>query len=74
MGRLTGILGLLTMMGLAYTFSSNRRVIRLKTIAWGLSLQVTFAFFVLKFDYGRRLFQSAGNVVNKLLSFSYIGS
>ena len=74
MGRLTGILGLLTMMGLAYTFSTNRRVIRLKTIAWGLGLQVTFAFFVLKFDYGRRLFQSAGNVVNMLLSFSYIGS
>src|SRR5947209_2624358 len=74
MGRLTGILGLLTMMSLAYTFSTNRRVIRLKTIAWGLGLQVTFAFFVLKFDYGRRLFQSAGNVVNKLLSFSYIGS
>jgi len=74
MGRLTGILGLLTMMGLAYTFSTNRRVIRLKTIAWGLGLQVTFAFFVLKFDYGRRLFQAAGNVVNMLLSFSYIGS
>src|SRR5207245_2513215 len=74
MGRLTGILGLLTMMSLAYTFSTNRRVIRLKTIAWGLGLQVTFAFVVLKFDYGRRLFQSAGNVVNKLLSFSYIGS
>src|SRR2546428_1651315 len=74
MGRLTGILGLLTMMSLAYTFSTNRRVIRLKTIAWGLGLQVTFAFFVLKFDYGRRLFQAAGNVVNMLLSFSYIGS
>ncbi len=74
MGRLTGILGLLTMMGLAYTFSTNRRVIRLKTIAWGLGLQVTLAFFVLKFDYGRRLFQAAGNAVNKLLSFSYIGS
>src|SRR2546427_4745029 len=74
MGRLTGILGLLTMMSLAYTFSTNRRVIRLKTIAWGLGLQVTFAFFVLKFDYGRRLFQAAGNVGNMLLRFFYIGS
>ena len=74
MGRLTGILGLLTMMGLAYAFSTNRRVIRIKTVAWGLGLQVAFAFFVLRFDYGRWLFQLAGNAVNRLLSFSFAGS
>ena len=74
MGRLTGILGLLTMMGLAYTFSTDRRAIRLKTVAWGLGLQVVFAFFVLQSDSGRRLFRAAGNVVNKLLSFSFAGS
>jgi len=74
MGRLTGILGLLTMMALAYAFSTNRRAIRLKTIGWGLGLQIVFAFFVLKFEAGRRLFQAAGNVVNKLLGFSFYGS
>ncbi len=74
MGRLTGLLGLLAMMGLAYAFSTNRRAIRLKTIAWGLGLQITFAFFVLKFEFGRRLFQAAGNAVNKLLGYSYAGS
>ena len=74
MGRLTGLLGLLTMMGLAYAFSTNRRAIRLKTIAWGLGLQIAFAIFVLRFDYGRRLFQLAGNAVNRLLSFSFAGS
>jgi len=36
MGRFTGILGLLAMLGLAYAFSTNRRAIRLKTVAWGL--------------------------------------
>jgi len=35
MGRFTGILGLLTMLGLAYAFSTDRRAIRLKTVAWG---------------------------------------
>ncbi len=74
MGRLTGVLGLLVMMGLAYVFSTNRRAIRLKTVAWGLGLQIAFAFCVLKFEFGRRTFQAAGNAVNRLLSHSYIGS
>ena len=34
MGRFTGILGLLTMLGLAYAFSTNRRAISKKTVAW----------------------------------------
>jgi len=74
MGRWTGILGLLTMMGLAYLFSTSRRSIRLKTILWGLGLQIVFAIFVLKYEYGRRLFEVAGSAVNRLLGYSYAGS
>ena len=74
MGRFTGILGLLTMLGLAYAFSTNRKAIRLKTVAWGLGLQITFAIFVLKVDAGRRLFQAAGAAVNRLLAYSFEGS
>jgi concentrative nucleoside transporter, CNT family len=74
MGRFTGILGLLTMLGVAYAFSTNRRAIRLKTVAWGLGLQIAFALFVLKADIGRRIFQAAGNAVNRLLSYSFEGS
>lgn len=74
MGRFTGILGLLTMLGLAYAFSINRRAIRVKTVAWGLGLQIAFAVFVLRIDFGRRVFQSAGDAVNRLLSYSYVGS
>jgi concentrative nucleoside transporter, CNT family len=74
MGRFVGILGMLTMLGLAYAFSTNRRAIRLKTVAWGLFLQLTFAFFVLRFELGRRVFEIAGFYVNRLLSFSYVGS
>ena len=74
MGRFTGILGLLCMLGLAYAFSTNRRAIRLKTVAWGLGLQFAFAVCVLRIEAGRRIFQSAGNVVSRLLSYSYVGS
>ena len=74
MGRFTGILGLITMLVLGYIFSTNRRAIRLKTVGWGLGLQVAFAIFVLKTELGRALFQRAGDVVNRLLSYSFVGS
>jgi CNT family concentrative nucleoside transporter len=74
MGRFTGILGLLTMLALAYAFSTNRRAIRLKTVAWGLGLQFLFAVFVLRIDAGRMAFQKAGDAVTKLLSYAHAGS
>jgi CNT family concentrative nucleoside transporter len=74
MQKFTGVLGLITLLGLAYIFSTNRRAIRLKTVAWGLGLQITFAIFVLRVDLGRRIFQVAGDAANRVLSYSYVGS
>jgi concentrative nucleoside transporter, CNT family len=74
MGRFTGILGLLTMLSLAYIFSTNRRAISKKTVAWGLGLQIVFAIFVLKIELGQALFQKAGDAVNRLLSYAFAGS
>lgn len=74
MGRFTGILGLLTMLMLAYAFSTNRRAIRLKTVLWGIGLQFAFAVFVLKIDFGRAMFEKAGAAVNTLLGYSFAGS
>src|SRR5499427_5139724 len=74
MARFTGILGILTMLGLAYIFSTARRSIRFKTVAWGLGLQIVFAIFVLKVEAGRILFQKAGDVVNRLLAHAFVGS
>ncbi len=74
MGRFTGILGLLTMLGLAYLFSTDRKAIKLKTVLWGLGLQLSFAIFVLRFPIGRYLFEKAGYYVNLLLSYAFYGS
>ena len=74
MGRYTGILGLLTMLSLAYAFSTNRRAIRVKTVVWGLSLQIVFAIFVLRVDLGRRIFQVIGDAANRVLAYSFVGS
>jgi CNT family concentrative nucleoside transporter len=74
MGRFTGIFGLLTMLVLAYAFSTNRHAIRLKTVVWGLGLQFVFAVFVLRINAGRIAFQKAGDAVRTLLGYSYAGS
>src|SRR3984957_18126636 len=74
MDRFTGILGMITMMGLAYAFSTNRRAIRYKTVAWGLGLQIAFAFLVMRSDYGRLAFEKLGAGANWLLDFAYYGT
>jgi concentrative nucleoside transporter, CNT family len=70
----TGLLGMATILGLAYLFSTNRRAIRVKTVAWGLGLQVAFAFVVLDTNIGRDIFAVIGAAVTKLLDYSYYGS
>ncbi|MGB8474498.1 MAG: nucleoside transporter C-terminal domain-containing protein [Candidatus Acidiferrum sp.] len=74
MGRFTGVLGLLTMLGLAYLFSTDRKAIKLKIVLWGLGLQLSFAVFVLRFSAGRELFEKAGYYVNLLLGYAFYGS
>src|SRR6202167_5636916 len=74
MGRFTGVLGLITMMGLAYLFSTDRRAIKPKIVMWGLGLQITLAFIIIRWTYGQLLFLRAGNAVNKVLSYAFVGS
>jgi CNT family concentrative nucleoside transporter len=74
MGRFTGVLGITTILSLAYIFSTSRKSIRLKTVAWGLGLQLALGLFVLRVKSGEWLFQKMGNGAKKLLDFSYVGS
>src|SRR5437868_14901524 len=74
MGRLTGVLGIAVILGLAYLFSTNRRAIKLKAIAWGLGLQLALGLFVLRVPSGQIIFQTLGAGAKHLLDFSYVGS
>ena len=74
MGRFSGVLGLATMLALAYLFSTNRRAIKLKTVLWGLGLQLGFAIFVLRVPVGQKIFSVAGYYVNQLLAYAFYGS
>jgi len=48
MGRYTGLLGLLAILGFAWLCSSHKHAIKLRIVAWGLGLQFAFAIIVLK--------------------------
>jgi CNT family concentrative nucleoside transporter len=72
--RFTGILGILAVLLAAWLGSTNRKRIRWRTVAWGLGLQVCFAFLVLRFDYGQRAMTWAGGVVNNMLSATVAGT
>jgi CNT family concentrative nucleoside transporter len=74
MGRFAGVLGMLFLLGGAYLFSTSRKSIKLKTVLWGLGLQLALGFFVLRSGFGSQVFSFLGNGANKLLSFSYAGS
>lgn len=74
MGRFTGLLGMAVLVGLAYLFSTARHKIQLKTVLWGLGLQLAFGVFVLNVPLGQRIFAFLGAAVNKLLSFAFVGS
>jgi CNT family concentrative nucleoside transporter len=74
MGRLTGVLGIAVILALAYLFSTDRRAIKLKTVAWGLGLQFALGLFVLRVPAGERLFGALGAGAKHLLDFSYVGS
>jgi CNT family concentrative nucleoside transporter len=74
LARFTGLLGLLTFLSLAYAFSTNRSAIRWKTVAWGLGLQIVFAFLVIKWTYGQTVLSTVSGFITGLLGHSADGS
>jgi CNT family concentrative nucleoside transporter len=74
MEQLTGIIGIIVLLGIAYLLSNNRKLINLNIIAWGLGLQISFAFIILKTPLGKTLFSYLNVIIIKLISFADAGS
>ena len=74
MPRFTGLLGLAVFLSIAYALSTNRKAIRWRTVAWGLGLQVVFAFLVIKWPYGQRILHAGSVAVTAMLGHSADGS
>jgi CNT family concentrative nucleoside transporter len=74
LGRFTGVLGIVAVLLAAWLGSTDRRRVRWRTIFWGLGLQITFAFLVLRFSFGQRAMTYAGGVVTNMLSATFAGT
>ena len=74
MVRFTGLLGIVAVLLAAWLGSTDRKHIRWRTVMWGLGLQVTFAFLVLRFNYGQMFMSWAGGVVTNMLSATFAGT
>jgi concentrative nucleoside transporter, CNT family len=73
MAWLSGLVGLVAIIACAFLFSTCRSAIQKRVLVWGLTLQVVFAFLVLKTRAGG-VFYAASLVVNALLNYTTAGS
>ncbi len=74
LARAMGIVGMGTMIGLAWLLSVNRRCVSWTLVAKGVGLQVVFGLLVLKTPVGRGLFELANGVFLRLLGFTEQGA
>lgn len=72
--RLIGLVGIATMIALAYAMSYNRKAINWKLVASGFGLQAVFGVVVLKTETGRLVFQKVGDMITGLLGFQEQGA
>ncbi len=72
--KVQSLVGLLVLLAIAFAWSSDRKAIDRKTVAWGLGLQIVIALIVLRTTPGRDAFAAAGRGINWLLDFGSVGS
>lgn len=72
--RLSGIIGIVIILGICYLMSNNRKKINYKTIGVGLALQFLLAVFVLKIPLGKTIIDILAGCIRKILTFSNVGA
>ena len=74
MEQFTGVIGVIVLLGIAYLLSNDRKMIDTNIIIWGLGLQISFAFIILKTSLGEYIFAYLNNIIVKIISFADAGS
>ena len=71
--KITGLIGIALLLGIAYALSNNRKAISTRTVVWGISLQIFFAIIILKIPFVKAQFSFVDTLFKKLISFSDAG-
>jgi CNT family concentrative nucleoside transporter len=69
-----GVLGMFSLIVIAFLFSANRKAISWKRVAVGLSLQVVIAVGVLKVSFIQNAFELVGKLFIEILEYTKAGS
>lgn len=69
-----GLLGMISLLAIAYLFSSNRKAINWKTVGIGIAAQLILAVGVLKIPFVKAGFEFVGNLFVLVLDFTRAGS
>ena len=71
--RWISLLGLVSLLGLAWALSSARHRFPWRTVLWGLALQFTLALLLLRTRVGQQVFGAAGDAIRALTGFAEEG-
>jgi len=69
-----GVLGMFSLIFIAFLFSANRKAISWKRVAIGLSLQLVIAIGVLKVSFIQKAFELVGKLFIEILEYTKAGS
>ena len=69
-----GVLGMFSLLLIAYILSKNKKAINWKTVGFGLLAQLILAVGVLKIPFVQSAFEFIGNIFVKILDFTATGS
>ncbi len=69
-----GILGMISLLIVAFLFSSNKKAIDWKTVGLGLGFQLFIAIGVLKIPFIQKIFEGIGSLFVSVLDFTRAGS
>src|SRR5690606_9360408 len=67
---LWGIFGVFIVLGIAFLLSSGKKSIKPRTILGGLAIQITFAFMVLEWEFGRKILLWVSNKVQNVINYA----
>jgi len=69
-----GIIGMISLVFIAYIFSSNKKAINWKTTFLGLTTQLILAILILRVEFVQNIFEFFGKIFVKTLDFTMEGS
>jgi len=68
-----GLFGIATILGIAFLLSRHKKAIKPRTVIGALVIQFIFGFIVLKWDFGKQVFQKITAIVQSIIDTSTEG-